>query len=110
MKVIKKTYYIIYLLAYYLVKLVSANLYIAWDILTPVMHINPGVIEVETGTKKDTGLLLLSNLVSMTPGTLSIDIDPSKEILRVHVLYMDRKEVSLKEIAKIRELTNKIAG
>ncbi|MFO7670925.1 MAG: Na+/H+ antiporter subunit E [Bacteroidales bacterium] len=107
---IKKTYYIIYLLGYYLVKLVAANLYIAWDILTPVMHINPGVIEVETGTKKDFGLLLLSNLVSMTPGTLSIDIVPSRDILRVHVLYMDRKEETLKEIAKIRELTNKIAG
>ena len=110
MKVFRKAYYIIYLIGYYLAKLVVANLYIAWDILTPRIRINPGVIEVETGTKKDLGLLLLSNLVSMTPGTLSIDIDPSKERLQIHVLYMDKKEETLKEIEKMRELTNKIAG
>ena len=110
MKVFRKTYYIIYLAGYYLVKLLTANLYIAWDILTPRMRANSGVIEVETGTKKDLGLLLLSNLVSMTPGTLSLDIDPSKEKLKIHLLYMDRREETLKEIEKIRELTNKITG
>jgi len=110
MKVFRTLYYIIHLAGYYLVKLLTANLYIAWDIITPRMRINPGVIEVETGTKKDLGLLLLSNLVSMTPGTLSIDIDPSKEKLQVHLLYMDRREETLKEIEKIRELTNKITG
>jgi multicomponent Na+:H+ antiporter subunit E len=110
MKVFRKAYYIIYLAGYYLVKLVAANLYIAWDILTPRMRINPGMIEVETGTKKDLGLLLLSHLVSMTPGTLSLDIDPSKERLLIHVLYMDKKEETLKEIKKIRELTNNITG
>jgi multisubunit Na+/H+ antiporter MnhE subunit len=46
----------------------------------------------------------------MTPGTLSIDIDPSKEKLQIHLLYMDRREETLKEIKKIRELTNKITG
>lgn len=110
MNVFRKAYYIIYLAGYYLVKLVAANLYIARDILTPRMRINPGMIEVETGTKKDLGLLLLSHLVSMTPGTLSIDIDPSKERLQIHVLYMDQKKETVKEIKKIRELTNKITG
>lgn len=110
MKVLRKTYYILQLAGYYLVLLIAANLYIAWDILTPRMRTNPGVIEVETGTKKDLGLLLLSNLLSMTPGTLSIDIDPSKEKLKIHVLYMDRREETLKEIEKMRQLTNKITG
>jgi len=110
MKVFRKTYYIIHLAAYYLVKLVAANLYIAWDILTPGMRTNPGVIEVETGTKRNMGLLLLSNLISMTCGTLSIDIDSSKEKLQVHLLYMGRSKETLEEIKKIRELTNKITA
>ncbi|HKK63788.1 MAG TPA: Na+/H+ antiporter subunit E [Bacteroidales bacterium] len=108
MRILKKIYYILYLTGFYLVKLTAANLYIAWDIITPRMHTNPGIIEVETGSKSDVGLLLLSNLVSMTPGTLSIDIDPSKEKLKVHVLYMNRKEDTLKEIEKIREMIKKI--
>lgn len=110
MKVLKKTYYTIFLTGYYLVKLVAANLFIAWDILTPRIRTNPGIIEVDTGSKKDESLLLLSNLVAMTPGTLSIDIDPSREKLKIHLLYMDRKEETLKEIEKMRKLINKITG
>jgi multicomponent Na+:H+ antiporter subunit E len=110
MRFIRKAYYLFFLAGYYLVKLVAANLFIAWDILTPRMRTNPGIIEVETGTKKDVGLLLLSNLVSMTPGTLSIDIDPSREKLKIHVLYMDRKEEILREIEKMRELIIIITG
>jgi multicomponent Na+:H+ antiporter subunit E len=110
MKLSIKIYYIIYLIIYYVVKLITANLYIAWDIITPKMRTNPGMIEVDTATKTDFGLLLLSNLISMTPGTLSIDIDSSREKLQVHLLYMNRKNETLKEIEKIRELTNKVTG
>lgn len=108
MRVLKKTYYILFLAGYYLVKLVAANLFIAWDILTPTIRTNPGIIEVETGSAKDVSLLLLMNLVSMTPGTLSIDIDPSRTKFKIHVLYMDRKKETRKEIEKMRELITKI--
>jgi multicomponent Na+:H+ antiporter subunit E len=110
MKVLNSVYYIFYLLAYYLSKLVAANLYIAWDILTPRMRTNPGLIEVDIDHEKDLGLLLLSNLVSMTPGTLSIDIDSAKEKLKVHVLYMDRKEEILNEIERMKGFIHKITG
>ena len=43
---LRKTYHLITFPLYYLSKLVSANLYIAYDILTPRMHINPGLIEI----------------------------------------------------------------
>lgn len=110
MKLLKRLYYIFYLLAYYLVKLVAANLYIAWDILTPRMRTNPGLIEVDIAYGKDLGLLLLSNLLSMTPGTLSIDIDPAKEKLKVHVLYLDRKKETLNEIERMKAFIQKIIG
>lgn len=110
MKVLTKAYYIIYLAGYYLVKLIAANIYIAWDIITPTLHTNPGVIEIETASKKDLSLLLLSNLISMTPGTLSLDINDSKKKMNIHVLYMDRKEATLKEIEKMKEIIFKITG
>jgi multisubunit Na+/H+ antiporter MnhE subunit len=54
-------------------------------------------------------MLLFSNLVSMTPGTLSMDLDREKSILLVHLLYMDRREATEKELgrimAMIRQLT-----
>ena len=101
MSIIRKTYYFILFLGFYLGKLISANLYIAWDILTPRMRTNPGIIEVDVNLSSAFGTLLLSNLVSMTPGTLSMDLDRDRNKLLVHLLYMDRKEATKKEIEGI---------
>lgn len=101
MRILRKTYAFIAFVGFYLVKLVQANLYMAYDILTPRMLDNPGFAEIRLDLKTDFGLLLFSNLVSMTPGTLSIDIDRKREILLVHLLYMDKREATEKEIMKI---------
>ena len=109
MKILRKSYYFIRFLGFYLAKLISANLYIAYDILTPRMRINPGMIEVEIHLASDFGILLFSNLLSMTPGTLSMDLDRERSMIRVHVLYMDRREATEKEIQsimnRIRQIT-----
>lgn len=109
MKIIRKTYHFIAFMGLYLVKLISANIFIAWDILTPRMRTNPGIIEVEVNLASDFGILLLSNLVSMTPGTLSMDLDRERNKLLVHLLYMDKEEATKKEIdgimRRIRQIT-----
>jgi len=101
MRILRKTYYFILFLPFYLVKLIAANLYIAYDILTPRMRINPGMIEVEVKLASDFGILLFSNLLSMTPGTLSMDLDRERNVLLVHLMYMDRREATEKEIQRI---------
>lgn len=108
MKAIRRGYYFFMFLGFYLRKLVSANLYIAFDILTPRMHTNPGIIEVDLDLESGFGILLFSNLVSMTPGTLSMDLDREKNILQVHVLYMDRKAATEREIGSIMKRIRQI--
>lgn len=109
MKIIRKTYHFIVFMGFYLVKLISANIFIAWDILTPRMRTHPGIIEVEVNLASEFGILLLSNLVSMTPGTLSMDLDRERNKLLVHLLYMDKEEATKKEIdgimRRIRQIT-----
>ncbi len=105
MDALKKTYYVILFPGYYMVKLLKANLFLAWDILTPTMMINPGFTKIRLEISSDFGLLLLSNLVSMTPGTLSLDIDRERKFLDVHLLYMDQREATEQEI---REIMSKI--
>jgi len=100
---LKKTYHFILFIGFYLVKLVMANLIIAYDILTPRMRFNPGMIKVDIKPLGNFGMLMLSNLVSMTPGTLSTDLDLKEKKLHVHVLYLDREEIIRKEIYQIME-------
>lgn len=109
MKLLKKIYYSIEFVGYYLFKLVQANLFIAYDILTPKMHINPAFMKVPVNLKTDAGLLLFSNLLSMTPGTLSIDVSKDKKTLLVHVLYYSSEELMQKDFNgmqnKIKRIT-----
>ncbi|TLX73014.1 hypothetical protein E9993_16250 [Labilibacter sediminis] len=105
MKALKKTYLILSFLVFYLVKMIQANLYIAYDILTPKMHTNPGFVWISIRVNSDLGILLLSNLLSMTPGTLSVDIDQDKKKLLVHYLYKTSEE---SVVADIEEMQNKI--
>ncbi|WP_430817596.1 Na+/H+ antiporter subunit E [Carboxylicivirga sp. RSCT41] len=105
MRVMTKTYLVISFLVYYLLKLIQANVYIAYDILTPKMHTNPGFVWIPLRVKSDVGVLLLSNLLSMTPGTLTVDIRPDKSELLVHCLY---NVADGKVVDEIEEMQDKI--
>lgn len=109
MKLFVKIYYIIAFLFFYLVKLVQANFYIAWDILTPRMHTKPEILEIDVDIESDFGVLLFSNLLSMTPGTLSMDLSVDKKKLLVHVLYNQNQEATLREIGEIKKRIKKFA-
>ncbi len=110
MNLIKKIYLVLEFIVFYLVKLVQANFYIAWDILTPKMHIKPAFMEVPVTLKSDLGLLLFSNLLSMTPGTLSMDISNDKKKVLIHVLYYSTDDIMLKDLMGIQDKIKRITG
>lgn len=102
MRYIKKAYWIVHFAGFYIFSVVKANLYLAWDILTPRMLMNPGVITIKLMLESRTALLLFSNLVSMTPGTLVINLDPEKNEAAVHVLYLRNEQAIRSEIYTIQ--------
>lgn len=110
MNILTKLYRSIGFIMFYLYKLIQSNIFIAWDILTPRMRTDPGFIRVTVDLKSDFGLLLFSNLLSMTPGTLSIDYDENKRELLVHYLYNDANNSVKDEIeaiqSRIKMITN----
>jgi multisubunit Na+/H+ antiporter MnhE subunit len=108
MKVLRRTYYTLDFIVYYLRKLVMSNLLVAADILTPGTRTNPGFIEFPLHLKTDWGLLLFSNLVAMTPGTLSIDISQDKSLLLVHLLFVDKQASVKTDLARIHEKIRKM--
>ncbi|PLX15858.1 MAG: hypothetical protein C0597_08350 [Marinilabiliales bacterium] len=106
MRIVKKTYFIVEFVLFYMVKLVQANIYIAFDIVTPKMHTMPDFITLPLKIKSDFGLLLFSNLVSMTPGSLTIDINEEKNCIEIHILYNQNKEKVRTEIEAIQNKIN----
>jgi Multisubunit Na+/H+ antiporter, MnhE subunit len=89
MKIIKKIIVVTEFFFYYLKELIKANLILSYDILTPTNLMKPGIVEIPLDLKTDNEIITLVNLVTMTPGSLSLDISEDKTRLYVHVLYLD---------------------
>lgn len=82
---------------YYLKEIFVASLFVAWDILTPTNYMRPGIVEVPVSLKKDISIITLFNLISMTPGSLSLDYSPDKKTIYVHVLYLHDKAAYIRK-------------
>lgn len=85
----KKFTSILGLFFHFLYELVHSSTKVAFDALTPKLHARPGVIGVPIGFRTDWEIVLLANLISLTPGTLTLDISEDKKIMYIHVLYIN---------------------
>lgn len=77
---------------YYLKELLMSSLFVAWDIITPKNYSRPGIVEVPIDLKSDTAIIALANLISMTPGSLTLDMTPDKKKIYIHVMYLYDRE------------------
>lgn len=68
-------------------EMIKANLDVAYRVLSPKMPIRPGIVKVRPGLESDMGRLLLSNAITLTPGTLSLDWD--EDDLYIHWINVD---------------------
>jgi len=97
----KQLIYIPEFVVYYLFKLLQSNFQMAYYTLSPSMKVGAGFIEYPVSVKSSGGLLLLCNLISMTPGTISVDVDTNREILLVHMLSNSSTESVQQDISSI---------
>ena len=102
MKTLKKIVYIVEFIGFYIIKLIQANLFIAYDILTPRMMTKPAFLNIQVNIKSDFGLLLFTNLLSMTPGSLCVDLSHDRKEMKVHILYHESIEKMKDEITGIQ--------
>lgn len=74
---------------FYLVEVLIANGRIALDILTPRDRTRPRIVTVALGPLSPFQLLVLTNLITMTPGTLCLDVSADGRELVLHALYAE---------------------
>ncbi|GAB3196696.1 multicomponent Na+:H+ antiporter subunit E [Pontibacter aydingkolensis] len=80
---------------FFIKELLVANIKIAYDILTPRYYMRPTVIALPLSVKTDLEITLLACMITLTPGTLSIDVSENRKILYVHALYVKNNDVEL---------------
>ena len=65
---------------------IKANLDVAYRVLHPAMPIKPGIVKVKTELKSEFARTILANSITMTPGTISVDI--IGDYLYIHWIYV----------------------
>ncbi len=79
---------VIALFFYYLKELSRSSFKVAYDVLTPTHHMRPGIVAFQMQAKTDLEITLLANFITLTPGSLSIDISEDRTILYIHETYI----------------------
>ena len=74
---------------FFLWQLVLSNFRVAYDVITPRLHMRPGIVAVPLDAKTDLEITLLANLITLTPGTLSLDVSEDRRTLYVHAMFVD---------------------
>ena len=84
---------------------------VAIVVLTPNMKsvLRPAIIAFPLSVKSDAEITLLANLITLTPGTLSVDVSEDRSLLYVHTLTLSTREALIADIAggfeaKVREV------
>ncbi len=83
---------------FFLYELVKANIQVAIDVMTPNFFMKPGIVRIPLDAKSDLEITLLANLITLTPGTCSLDVSADRKVLYVHAMYINDKEKFINDI------------
>lgn len=76
----------------FLGELVRSSLSVAWDVITYRHHSRPGILALPLDARTDWEITVFSNLVCLTPGTLSLDVSRDRRTLYVHAMFVSDPE------------------
>jgi len=101
MRTIARIPRLVWFLAYFLWELALANFDVARIVLSPRLDLSPGIVRVPIESQSDLEVTMLANLISLTPGTITIEIERNHEALFVHGLHIDSPETFRSSIHRL---------
>jgi len=78
--------------------LIQSNIEVARIVLTPSLPVNPGIVKLKTRLENDYDKLLLANAITLTPGTITLDLDGEDIYIHILDLKTTNKATLQKEI------------
>jgi len=79
-------------------ELISSNIAVVKTVLKPKLDMKPGIFAYPTILEKNWEITILANLITLTPGTLVIEVSPDNKILYVHALDINDAQESIDSI------------
>lgn len=94
----ERVWRVLRLLALFLYELFASSLRVVWDVVTPTHLSRPGIVAVPLEARGEGEILLVASLISLTPGSLSLDVAPDRKTLYVHAMFADDPELLRREL------------
>ena len=85
----------------YLREMALSNLRVAIDVLRPRPQFQPGFVEVDLAGYGPAARWAAACLISMTPGTLALDLEDGSDLMLVHTLYLTGEATTTAELQKL---------
>lgn len=98
----ERTRRVIALALLFFYELALSAIRVAFLVVTPNLNarLKPGIVAFPLKAKSDSEITLLANLITLTPGTLSVDVSEDRRFIYVHVLSMTNKNEVINSIAQ----------
>lgn len=90
---VKRYLWALYYIPVFLYECIKANLDVAYRVIHPDLPIKPGIVKIKTGLKSEVALTFLANSITLTPGTMTVDVDRDKGILYIHWINVRDKDM-----------------
>jgi multicomponent Na+:H+ antiporter subunit E len=87
------------LILLFLKELILSALRVAWLAVQPRITIRPAIVAYPLTVTTDAQITLLANMITLTPGTLSVDVSDDRKWLYVHAIDIESKEALIGSIA-----------
>ncbi|MUG47226.1 Na+/H+ antiporter subunit E [Paenibacillus woosongensis] len=85
----KKVWAIVKLLVLFIKELFKSSFVVIGQVLSPKLNIRPGIFAYTTELKSDWEVTILANLITLTPGTLTLDVSREGSTLYIHAMDID---------------------
>lgn len=89
---------------YFAWALVRASAFVAWEVITPGSRVNEGIVAAPLRTRTPGLITLIASSISLTPGTLTVEIRREPPTLYVHILHLRTIDEAREEIRHLEDL------
>lgn len=89
---VTQTWRLFTFLVFGLWSIIKSNIDVAKIVLSPKLNIRPGIVAIPLDVQSDGGITTLANLITLTPGTVTLDVSSDKKTIYIHVINVDDPE------------------
>lgn len=98
-----KGWHLLSFTVYFLRILINANLQVAKAILAPTFEMTPRIIRYSVEGMTPLQITSLANAITLTPGTLSMDVSDDQKYLYIHCMNAQDREAAVRELDELRD-------